>query len=215
MQRLGSWNQFLKIPNCLKTCSTRFPGAQSASLHPELPWVLKVSSRSSTGFGLCRGRWHARAARSLAHALGKCPFVMDSFKFLIMIWLDYENNVSITKMYFNILNSNAHSACFFFKGILHFHFLMSLKIISKNQVSVSLWLQNFSLLFFWMNKVPIICSLYRNEWKGPPLSPLFPVLWCLTRKIGTSLIATVLRGSKSPQAQKLRSGFLRKCLFWG
>lgn len=41
-----------------------------------------------------------------------------------------------------------------------------------------------------MNKVPIICSLYRNEWKGPPLSPFFPVLWCLTRKIGTSLIAT-------------------------
>ena len=42
----------------LKTCSTRFPEAQSASLHCELPqWVLKVNSCSGTGFNLCQGRW--------------------------------------------------------------------------------------------------------------------------------------------------------------
>ena len=58
IQGLGSWNQFLEIPNCLNTCSTRSPGTQGASLHPELSQgVLKVNSYSSTGFNLCRGRW--------------------------------------------------------------------------------------------------------------------------------------------------------------
>ena len=39
---------FLKISNCLKTCPTRFPGARSASLHPELPQgLVKVNSYSS------------------------------------------------------------------------------------------------------------------------------------------------------------------------
>ena len=53
-----SWNRFLKISNYLKTCSTRIPGAQSASLHTELPQsVLKVNSCNFTGFSLCRGRW--------------------------------------------------------------------------------------------------------------------------------------------------------------
>ena len=42
----------------LKTCLTRFPGAQSASLHPELPQgLLKFNSYSSMGFNLPRGRW--------------------------------------------------------------------------------------------------------------------------------------------------------------
>ena len=37
MQRLGSRNQFLKISNHLKTCSTSFPGARNVSfLYPEL-----------------------------------------------------------------------------------------------------------------------------------------------------------------------------------
>ena len=51
MQGLGSWNQLLKISNYLTTCSTRFPGAQSASLSMlnSLQRVLKVSSWSSTG----------------------------------------------------------------------------------------------------------------------------------------------------------------------
>ena len=58
MQGLGSWNQFLKISNYVKTCFTSFPGAQSASLstlhYPKR--VLKVSSCSSIRFNLCRGR---------------------------------------------------------------------------------------------------------------------------------------------------------------
>ena len=42
----------------LKTCPTRFPGAQRASIHPEFPQrVLQVNSCSSTGFNLSRGRW--------------------------------------------------------------------------------------------------------------------------------------------------------------
>ena len=52
MEGLESWNQFLKISNYLKTCSTSFPGAQSASLSTlnSLPGVLKVSSCNSTAF---------------------------------------------------------------------------------------------------------------------------------------------------------------------
>ena len=42
----------------LNTCSTRIPGAQSASLYIEIPQtVLKVNSCSITGLNLCRGRW--------------------------------------------------------------------------------------------------------------------------------------------------------------
>ena len=37
MQRMGSWNPFLKISNYPKTCSTSFPGAECLSLHPEFP----------------------------------------------------------------------------------------------------------------------------------------------------------------------------------
>ena len=46
------------VPENICTCSTRFPEAQRASLHCELPqWVLKVISCSDTGFSLCQGRW--------------------------------------------------------------------------------------------------------------------------------------------------------------
>ena len=42
----------------LKTCPTRLPGAQSASVHPELPQgLLKIFSYSSLGFNLRRSRW--------------------------------------------------------------------------------------------------------------------------------------------------------------
>ena len=55
---LRSQNLFLKASNYLKTCLTRFPVAQSASLHPELPQgLLKVSGFKSMGFSLRRGRW--------------------------------------------------------------------------------------------------------------------------------------------------------------
>ena len=42
----------------LKTCPIRFPGAQSAPLHPEPPErLLNVNSYSRVGFNLHRGRW--------------------------------------------------------------------------------------------------------------------------------------------------------------
>ena len=62
IQRMGSWNQFLKISNYPKTCSTSFPGAQSASL-------------STLNF--LRGCWRSTAAAAQgsisAEADGKCP----------------------------------------------------------------------------------------------------------------------------------------------
>ena len=104
MEGLGWWNQFLKIPNYLKPCSTRFSGSQRASLHPELPqWVLKVNSCSLIGFNrwqkplllfitisalCCHCYCSSIIAKScltllqphgLQHArpLGKCQFVVD------------------------------------------------------------------------------------------------------------------------------------------
>ena len=80
MQGLKAQNLFLKTFNYLKTCLTRFPGAQSASLHPELPQrLLKVNNCSSTGFNLCRGRWQMPCS-VLGNALGKCHFVVDTRK---------------------------------------------------------------------------------------------------------------------------------------
>ena len=60
---LGSWNTptILKIPNYLKTCPTRYPGAQSASLHPELPQ------------GLSRSTAAAAQGSISSEAAGKCP----------------------------------------------------------------------------------------------------------------------------------------------
>ena len=70
-----------KSINYLKTCHTRFPGAQSASLHPELPQgLLKVNTYSSMGFNLHRGRWQMPLLFSLGSALGKCQFVVDTLK---------------------------------------------------------------------------------------------------------------------------------------
>ena len=58
MQGLGTWNQFLKISTYLKTCSPSLPGAQSALLSIlNFQGVSKVSSCSSTGLSLPRGRW--------------------------------------------------------------------------------------------------------------------------------------------------------------
>ena len=46
---------FLKTSNYLKTCPTRFPGAQRSSFHPKLPQgLLKVNRYSSMLFSLCR-----------------------------------------------------------------------------------------------------------------------------------------------------------------
>ena len=74
---MRSSNLFLKTSNYLKTCPIRFPGAQSASLHPELPQgLLKVNSYSNTGFNLHRGRWQMPCS-VIGNALGKCQFVVD------------------------------------------------------------------------------------------------------------------------------------------
>ena len=56
MQRMGSRNPFLKIPNYPKTCSTSFPGAQSASLST-LNTLQGMSKVNSYRCNLCRGRW--------------------------------------------------------------------------------------------------------------------------------------------------------------
>ena len=59
--KFGSWNQLLKICNCLKPCSISFPGAQHASFSTlnSPQWVLKVGTCSSTGFSLHRGSQEA------------------------------------------------------------------------------------------------------------------------------------------------------------
>ena len=63
MQGLGSRKQFLNISNFLKTCSTSFPGAQSAS---SPPW---------TPFRACRGSTSGAAQGSIStEADGKCPW---------------------------------------------------------------------------------------------------------------------------------------------
>ena len=75
MQGLGSWKQFLKISNYLKTCSTSFPGAECLSLHPGFP------SGNVEGQQLQQSRQMANAlvmvVQLLKNALGKCPFVVD------------------------------------------------------------------------------------------------------------------------------------------
>ena len=65
----------------LKTCPTRFPGAQSASLHPELPqgcWRSTATtaqcSVSTEADGKCR------CCSVVGNEIAKCQFVVDSTK---------------------------------------------------------------------------------------------------------------------------------------
>ena len=75
--RLSDWTDW-KTPNYLKTCPTRFPGAQSASLQTEFPQeVLKVNSCCGTVFNLCTGRWQTPLCSVTGNAIGKWPFVVD------------------------------------------------------------------------------------------------------------------------------------------
>ena len=76
--RLTDWTELnWKTSNYLKTCQTRFPGAQNASLHPELPQgLLKVNSYSSKGFSL-HGRWQMPLLSAIGNAPGKCQFVVE------------------------------------------------------------------------------------------------------------------------------------------
>ena len=62
--------QLLKIYNYLKTCPSRFPGAQSASLHPELlQEALEVSRCSSSIQSPQRQMANAFVVQSLAMLL--------------------------------------------------------------------------------------------------------------------------------------------------
>ena len=61
------------------TCPTRFPGAQSASLHPELPQgLLKANSYSSLGFNLIEADGKCLCCSVVGNGLGKCQYVVDS-----------------------------------------------------------------------------------------------------------------------------------------
>ena len=71
MQGLGSWNQFLKISNYLKTCSTSFPGAQCLILLSEFP------SGDVEGQQLQQCRVQS-PHRQMTGAFGKRPFVVHS-----------------------------------------------------------------------------------------------------------------------------------------
>ena len=87
MQGLRSWNQFLRTSNCLKTCSTRFPGAQSALLStlnsiqgcqrstaaaPQADGkypCCSVAGKCSCQVPICS--WHCFPSNFLTHAPGR------------------------------------------------------------------------------------------------------------------------------------------------
>ena len=78
IQGLRSQTLFLKTSNCLKTCSTRFPEAQSASLHPESPQgLLKVNSQAAWGSISVEADDKCICCSVVGSALGKCQFVVD------------------------------------------------------------------------------------------------------------------------------------------
>ena len=97
-QGSGSWNRTLKRSNHLKTCSTSFPGARSASFSPlnSPHGVLKVGSFSSIGFSLHRGRgqtplwslfscWQMLLASANLYLTCKCQCVLDKPKYHIYL----------------------------------------------------------------------------------------------------------------------------------
>lgn len=96
----------------------------------------------------------------------------------------------------------------FFKGILHFYFPYESENHKQvDSVSVSLWLKNFSSFFpEWIS--PIICRLYRNEWKGLHYALYFRLDVWQNRNITNN--PTVL--NKSPLTSSI--SFSGKCLFW-
>ena len=73
----------------LKTCSTSFPRAQSASLHPEFSRVLKVNSCNSTGFNLCRGRWQMPLASANLQLTAKSSFGFFSIRCYGKTWTNF------------------------------------------------------------------------------------------------------------------------------
>ena len=79
MKRYKDWGHAVHFWK-LKTCSTSFPRAQRASLHPELSGVLKVNSCNSTGFNLCRGRWQMPLASANLQLTAKSSFGFFSIR---------------------------------------------------------------------------------------------------------------------------------------
>ena len=77
---MESINLLLKTFSYLKACPARFPGAQSASLHPELPpELLKVNSYSSMEFSLHRGGWRVPVVPSSAVLLVSADVWLTQF----------------------------------------------------------------------------------------------------------------------------------------
>ena len=72
---------FLKTSNYLKTCPTRFPGAQRASLHPELPrGLLKAKAIAAWSSVSIKADGKCLCCSVIGNALGKCQFVVDTPK---------------------------------------------------------------------------------------------------------------------------------------
>ena len=78
MQRLGSWNQFLRISNYLKTCSTRFPGAECLTA----PWTASAGTEGHQQHKVLSPQRQRQMLLLLpcccsvtGNALGKCQFV--------------------------------------------------------------------------------------------------------------------------------------------
>jgi len=59
-------------------CPTRFPGAQSASLHPEIPQgLLKVNGIAALGSIFIEADGKGLCCSVISNALGKCQFVVE------------------------------------------------------------------------------------------------------------------------------------------
>ena len=90
VQGLDSWNQFLKISNYLKTCSTSFPGAECLTLHPEF-----CSGCGRSAAAAAQGSVSAEAngkCPCCCSASGKCSWQVPTYSWHILmeiIWLFY------------------------------------------------------------------------------------------------------------------------------
>ena len=77
MQRLGSWNQFLKISNYLKACSVRFRGTQSASLSTLNSlrgcWVSTAAAAQGSGSSEADGKCSCCCSLQFSLVAQSCP----------------------------------------------------------------------------------------------------------------------------------------------
>ena len=71
--KMTEWQNWTDV----ETCPTRFPGAQSASLHPELPQgLLKVNSYSSRVQSPVEADGKCLCCSFIGNVLGKCQFLV-------------------------------------------------------------------------------------------------------------------------------------------